>query len=159
MKKIFLLIAIITALFGIIVLNGCVTLSAYSTGILIHGSVFDFSAGGYDDTNGDIETIGWNPTSNVTGNIYLRNGYTPYDPAAIKDYGAVTLTSITSVVASQIVTSNAPAMVQNHVYVLKTKEGNYAKFIVTNLPDPLSTSWNVSIEYYYQSDGSTTFSQ
>ena len=122
----------------------------------MYGQLFDFSSGGYS-ANGDVQVIGICPLA-YNGHACLTTLWDHNEESpSINSYGTVELSSITTINVSEV-TPKTPSMLNDYCYVIQTREGNYAKFRVTNTPNS-DVTMNVDIEYYYQSDGSTTFSQ
>ena len=133
---------------------------------------FDFSAGSapsdWDNTDGYITA--WAAISYPAGYEWgSALWFSPYGYASqtgeiyVQDMGAVSLDSVTAAPSDWTYTdgmSDNP-LIEGHVYVVRTREGGYAKFQVISVTDMSGvtqddfdpTIWQAEIDYVYSSSG------
>ena len=129
--------------------------STGTTATLGHMYGFDFSTGSTPEvgTDPDVDIIGWAPSPGMrrdsTTEVWSRCWANTTTENFTKDYGAVALSTITTVPSSWdgTLVTTLDALAISHSYVIKCADG-YAKFIVTSIN---AASWEAGVIYEYTS--------
>ncbi|MFC1771472.1 hypothetical protein ACFLZV_06270 [Candidatus Margulisiibacteriota bacterium] len=141
-------------------------LSNYITAVVDHFG-FDFSEGIATANNSDGETIDWLPGggthpsySNWVGNLWWRN--TSLDQVnyknQTKDYGQVSLASVTSAPSEWDVTPNP--LIPGHIFAAKCADGFVLMEVLAvgtaNIPEAADKIWPAKVKYIFTTSSTFT---
>lgn len=86
-------------------------------------------------------------------------GYTVDDSVAYEGHGGTTMYSVNPVLETWAAMEGMPPtfVPSNHIFAVKTAGGKYVKLWLKNYYNNEGASGYITIQYYYQADGSTDF--